>query len=88
MGIFRLGAKTKARVSLATKVTFSDSSPARAAETYDVLSSQYYGVATTTILFYDYFLTLADEVCRDHSLAIFRRFHTETTIVEDPIFLV
>ena len=34
----------------------------------DVLLSQYYGLATGTILFYDYFLTLEDEVRRDFSL--------------------
>ncbi|KAF9789838.1 hypothetical protein BJ322DRAFT_561740 [Thelephora terrestris] len=28
----------------------------------DIIATKYYGVATTTILFYDYLLTLADEV--------------------------
>ena len=36
--------------------------PRRTSKTDDRPFSQYYGVATTTILFYDYLLTLADEV--------------------------
>ena len=31
-------------------------------ETHDDLFSQYYALATGTVLFYDYFLTLKDEV--------------------------
>lgn len=57
-------------------------------QTDDCPPFQYYGVATTTILFYDYLLTLADEVGRDHTFGISRRFSNETTFVEDRIFLV
>ena len=37
-------------------------------QTDNGLLSQYYGLATGTVLFYDYFLTLEDEVRRDFSL--------------------
>ena len=37
-------------------------------QTDNGLFSQYYGLATGTVLFYDYFLTLEDEVRRDFSL--------------------
>lgn len=39
---------------------------------------QYYALATGAILFYDYFLTLADEVCRN-SPSNSLQFCTETT---------
>ena len=40
--------------------------------------AQYYALATGTILFYDYFLTLTDEVHRYPSLNILR-FYTDIT---------
>lgn len=56
-----LAAGTKVRVSIATKIPHC-MNRRRTSKTDNGPFSQYYGVATTTILFYDYLLTLADEV--------------------------
>lgn len=47
----------------ASQIKYLISNPLRIGQANGGLFSQYYGLATSTILFYDYFLTLADEVC-------------------------
>ena len=49
-----------AAFSTSIKVSYSSEVVSRA---WDKPDSQYYGVAIATLLFYDYFLTLRDEVC-------------------------
>ena len=53
--------------------------PLRTSRTDDSLLAQYYMLATGTILFYDYLLTLADEVCRYFPSTI-SRFFAEATL--------
>ena len=73
----RLIAKGKALISIATKVSHTRFRPTHHTD-QDPFRRQSYALAAFTILFYDYLLTLADEVCQNHFWNT-KRFPVEIT---------
>jgi hypothetical protein len=79
-------AEAKASASIVFKVPHPASSPRL--PSYDRRFFKYYTLATSAILFYDYFLTLADEVCAHFPPNSFTPLQLRPRFIEGQIRLV